>query len=102
MNKQIEEKYLGTFIMTYRGDDTTKYLDVKMTLKGDNKFHLDKNDFTDFSGNGFCKSGATEDGQFVFRDMSNSIIFWASPYNENKLIIDEYFNDRRRITFIKE
>ena len=102
LNKQTEEKYAGTYIMTHSDDDTTTYLDVRLTLNSDNTSQIDKNNFTDFTGDGKWKSGATDDGQFEFKDNSNSIKFWASPYNENKLVIDENFNDRRSVTFIKE
>ena len=102
LNKQTKEKYAGTYIMTHSDDDTTKYIDVRLTLNSDNTFHLDKNNFTNFAGNGKWKAGATDDGQFEFKDNGNSIKFWASPYNENKLVIDENFNDRRSVTFIKE
>ena len=102
LNKQTEERYVGTYIMTHSDDDTTKFEDVRLTLNKDNTFHLDKNSFTDFAGNGKWKAGATDDGQFEFKDGGNSIKFWASPYNETKLVINESFSESKKVTFIKE
>jgi hypothetical protein len=102
LNKQTEERYAGTYIMTNNDNDTTEYINVKLTLNNNNTFHLDKNNFTNFVGSGKWKTGATDEGQFEFKDNSNVIIFWASPYNENKLVVDENFNDRRSVTFIRE
>jgi len=102
LDKQTEEKYAGTYIMTHGDNDTTKYMGVRLILNSDNTYHLDKNNFTDFAGNGKWKAGATDDGKFEFRDNGNSIKFWASPYNENKLVINENFNDTKRVIFIKE
>ena len=45
LDKQTEEKYVGTYIMTHGNDDTTKYIDIRLTLNSDNTFHLDKNSF---------------------------------------------------------
>src|SRR5690606_39029319 len=102
MNEQTEEKYAGTYIMTSSIVDTTNRNYVRLTLNSDNTFHLDENNFTVFKGDGKWKAGATDDGQFEFKDNGNSIKFWASPYNENKLVIDENFIDGRSVTFIKE
>lgn len=102
LNKQTEKNYAGTYNMTHSDDDTTNYENVRLTLNSDNTFYLDKNNFTNFAGNGKWKAGATDDEQFEFKDNGNSIKFWASPYNGNKLVIDENFNDRKSVTFIKE
>ena len=102
LNRQTEERYAGTYIMTRSDNDSTKDIDVRLTLNSDNTFQLDKNNFSKFTGIGKWKAAATDDGQFEFMDNGNSIKFWASPYNENKLVIDENFNNRRSVTFIKE
>jgi hypothetical protein len=103
--KQEERLYTGTYIMTARGTSDSSGVgygkQIKITLNGDNSFQLDINDFTSFNGKGTWKAGATDDGQFEFRDARDSIVFLAMPSNNNMLEINKNFKDRPGIIFIK-
>ena len=105
LNRKNDKAYAGTYVMILTndsGDANGVYRQQpQLVLKEDNSFHLDKNHFTSFYGEGTWKSGATDDGQFEFRDKTKSIVFWATPYNNNKLEIDKNFGDRKRVVFVK-
>ncbi|HEY0676854.1 MAG TPA: hypothetical protein VGD17_01165 [Chitinophagaceae bacterium] len=103
--KREEISYAGTYIMI--ASDTTDAMarqfrqQTKITLNADNTFQLDKNNFTSFYGSGTWKAGATDDGQFEFRDTMSNIIFRATPSNHNKLEINKNFTETKRIVFLK-
>lgn len=104
LNKQEEKEYAGTYVMvSSNADDLSAAYrqQPKLVLNEDNTFELDKNNFTAFYGKGTWKAGATDDGQFEFRDAGNSILFWATPSDKNKLEIDKNFDDKQRIVFVK-
>jgi hypothetical protein len=105
LNKQEEKRYVGTYVKVENNNPDNKEInythEIKLILNADNTFQLDQNTFTNFYGKGTWKAGATDDGQFEFRDNTNSIIFWAIPSDENKLEIDKNFNDRQKVVFIK-
>ena len=105
LNKQQEKAYTGTYIMTTTtnipDNDMINTPPPRLILNADNTFQLEKNSFISFYGKGTWKAGATDDGQFEFKDHNNSTVFWATPSNNNKLEIDKNFNDRQKVTFIK-
>lgn len=105
LNRQQEQEYVGTYIMLPPNslDDLTNIYkqQPRLVLNADNTFQLDKNDFTGFYGNGTWKAGATDDGQFEFKDKTNSIVFWATPSDNNRLEIDKNFSDRKTVVFVK-
>lgn len=105
LNKQEEKEYAGTYVMVSPNntDDLSAVYgqQPKLILNADNTFQLDKNGFTAFYGKGTWKAGATDDGQFEFKDLDNSIVFWATPSNKNKLEIDKNFDGKQRIVFVK-
>jgi hypothetical protein len=104
LNKQEEKEYIGTYVMVSptANDLSAAYgQQPKLVLNADNTFQLDKNDFTAFNGKGTWKAGVTDDGQFEFKDAGNSIVFWATPSNKNKLEIDKNFDSEQRIFFVK-
>ena len=105
LNRQQEQEYVGAYIMVPPNsfDDLTNIYkqQPRLVLNEDNTFQFDKNDFTGFYGNGTWKAGATDDGQFEFMDNNNSIVFRATPTNNNKLEIDKNFGDRQKVVFVK-
>ena len=104
-NKQQEKAYAGTYVMiTSIGTADKAILNMKqprLILNMNNTFQLDKNEVTLFYGKGTWKAGATDDGQFEFKDNNNSIVFWATPSNNNKLEMDKNFSDRQHVVFVK-
>jgi uncharacterized protein with PQ loop repeat len=105
LNRQQEQEYVGIYVLVSSNnsyDMSNAYTQQpRLVLNADNTFQLDKNDFTAFYGKGTWKAGATDDGQFEFKDSKNSIIFWATPSNNNKLEIDSNFSGRQKAVFVK-
>jgi hypothetical protein len=105
LNRQQEQEYVGTYVMVSpsNADNVSNAYrqQPRLVLNTDNTFELDKNGFTAFYGKGTWKAGATDDGQFEFKDSKNSIVFWAMPMNINKLEIDKNFSDRQPVVFVK-
>jgi hypothetical protein len=105
LNRQQEQEYVGTYVTVSpnNSDDVSNAYrqQPRLILNADNTFQLDKNDFTAFYGKGTWKGGATDDGQFEFKDSNNSIVFWATPTGNNKLEIDKNFSDRQKVVFVK-
>jgi len=105
LSRQQEQEYIGTYIMvppnSFNDLDNIYRKQPRLVLNEDNTFQLDKNDFTGFYGYGTWKAGATDDGQFEFKDKRNSIVFWATPSDNNRLEIDKNFSDRQTIVFVK-
>lgn len=105
LNRQQEQEYVGTYVMLSpsNSDDLSNAYrqQPRLVLNSDNTFQLDKNNFSAFYGKGTWKAGATDDGQFEFKDNKNSIVFWATPSNNNKLEIDKSFSDRQQVVFVK-
>jgi hypothetical protein len=101
LNRQMEQRYAGTYTMNVSNSDTNVNTEVSLVLNRDNTFRLDKNNLINFIGDGKWKAGATDDGQFEFRDNKNSIRFWASPHNDNELVIDRNIKYSRTIIFVK-
>ena len=105
LNRKQEQEYVGTYVMVSpnNSDDLINAYrqQPRLVLRTDNTFQLDKNDFIEFNGKGTWKAGATDDGQFEFKDSNNSIVFWATPTNNNKLEIDKNFSDRQKVVFVK-
>lgn len=105
LNKQQEQEYIGIYVMVSpnNSDDLSSAYrqQPRLILHTDNTFQLDKNDFTAFYGKGTWKAGATDDGQFEFKNNNNSIVFWATPTNNNKLEIDKNLSDRQKVVFVK-
>lgn len=105
LNKQAEQAYAGIYVMITSDStgitNSTFKESPQLILNVDNTFHLDRNDFTSFYGKGTWKAGATDEGQFEFKDSINFVIFWAMPSNHNRLEINRDINDRRRLVFVK-
>jgi hypothetical protein len=102
--RQEENSYAGTYRITDSDSTDTKdpFVQItKITLYADNTFQLDKNDFTPFHGKGTWRAGATDDGQFEFRDSKKSVVFMAMPSNNSKLEINKHYKDRKTIVFQK-
>ena len=102
LTKRMEEKYSGTYLMVQADNKTLISSNVKLILSPDNTFQLDENDIMPCIGRGKWKAAATDDGQFEFKDNFNSTQFFASPYNDNRLVINEHFIDRQKVTFMKQ
>ena len=104
LNWQIEKSYAGKYVMIPEGDPYhPSYIygsNPRLILNRDGSFHLDSNHFSRFSGRGTWRSGATDDGQFEFRDNRNAIVFRANPSNNNKLEIVNH-NGGQKLVFVK-
>ena len=83
--KQEETNYLGTYEL--QNNQSNKTLELRLYSK--NIFEIDKIKGIRFSGKGIWKAGQTDDGQFTFYDNNNSIVFWAWPFDNNRIEIEE-------------
>ena len=84
-NKKEETNYLGTYVLETSNSINT----TRLKLYSDNLFEIDNIDGMRFSGKGIWKAGKTDDGQLTFYDNNNSIVFWAWPYDNNRIEIEE-------------
>ena len=101
-NKREEIKYVGIYASDTGKEITDNGLpdkkSFKLTLNSDNTFELEENQYLNFSGKGTWKAGGTDDGQFTF-EKDGAIIFWATPYNTNRLEIET--NSESKVIFYK-
>lgn len=104
LNKKEEMQYVGTYLSDTGKEITENGLPdkkaFKLTLNSDNTFQLEQNEYLRFSGKGTWEAGTTDDGQFTFKN-NGSIIFWATPYNTNRLEVETNTTSREKITFYK-
>ncbi len=83
--KQEQIDYLGTYLL----QNTSSNENSELKLLTNNIFEIDKIDGIKFSGKGVWKSGQTDDGQLTFYDNHNSIVFWAWPFDNRIIEIEE-------------
>lgn len=78
LNKQQEKAYAGSYTLIMNREENTDIpyeKQARLLLNADNTFELGRNDFINFHGKGTWRAGATDDGQFEFRDSNNAVLF---------------------------
>ena len=83
--KQEEINYLGT----YELQNFQPNKNFRLTLYSNNIFEIDNIKDLNFSGKGIWKAGQTDDGQLTFYDNDKSIVFWAWPFHNNRIEIEQ-------------
>jgi len=103
--KKQKLDYIGTYTLI-SSDDTKSENEAeslpKLTLYPNDTFEISKSSYLFYFGKGTWKVGATDEGQFEFKDSLNTTIFRAMPSNNNKLEIDKFLNKDKEIVFIKK
>ena len=83
--QQEQTNYLGTYVLQSPHSNE----ELTLILYSNNAFEIDRIKGFTFSGKGFWKAGQTEEGQLTFYNSQNSIVFWAWPYDNNRIEIEE-------------
>jgi len=104
-NKETEKEFVGKYFLI--SDDDSTYSPTYLKLYEDNTFELGRNNFSTFYGKGVWKAGATDNGQFEFKESKNdnSVIFWATPAKQNNncmLELNKGLDQRQDLKFIRE
>lgn len=88
LNQKEEMQYVGTYLSDTGKEITENGLPdkeaFKLQLYSNNTFQLERNEYLNFSGKGTWEADKTDDGKFTFKN-NGSIVFWATPYDMNRL-----------------
>ncbi len=82
LNRELELEYVGTY------HSQSPVNSIIFVLKSDSTFEMKENKYFHFSGKGSWQAGATDDGQFEFKN-GNSLLFWASPLSSGRIEIQK-------------